>query len=329
MKATVSIITPTFNQVTFIEECIKSVISQTYKNWEQIIIDDCSTDGTSEIVSRYSKIEPRIKVIRHNKNVGISNLIKGYSEALSVAEGELIAILEGDDYWPRDKLEKQIPLFEDVNVVLTWGKGVVVSKIGKRLYEIYPKKFIKYQNIYENRPVGEAVRTLLKHNFIMPTVTVMIRKKSLLKIGGFKHIQGAPFVDYLTWLYLSLEGEFRFTREVLGFWRRHEIQTTTMRLSSMRYYHAKAIVYFYEAISSEQRKAYSISRSEVFTRSLWFEMKANLVSADIKKSVRDLFRIMKRGDIEFKLKACIVLFLYIPIFFIFRWLQKMIVGESL
>ena len=114
----VSIITPTYNHENFIGECIESVLAQTYPYWEQIIIDDGSTDRTDEIIAQYD--DERIKYIRQD-NVGIWRLSETYNKALRISRGTLIAVLEGDDFWPSNKLERQIPAFTKPEVVMCWA----------------------------------------------------------------------------------------------------------------------------------------------------------------------------------------------------------------
>ncbi len=123
-KALVSIITPTYNHEKFIGKCIESVLDQSYTNWEMIIVDDGSTDKTEAVITKYN--DNRIKHLKQ-KNIGIWNLNKTYNKALKISKGELVAILEGDDYWPLDKLEKQIKCFKDPEVVLSWGKCATIN----------------------------------------------------------------------------------------------------------------------------------------------------------------------------------------------------------
>ena len=101
----VSIITPTFNSERFIAETIVSVQAQTYQDWEMIIVDDCSTDRTAEIVASFQEKDSRIKYFHNATNKGSAfsrNL------ALQNAKGKWIAFLDSDDLWHPEKLEKQI-----------------------------------------------------------------------------------------------------------------------------------------------------------------------------------------------------------------------------
>ncbi|MCQ2554131.1 MAG: glycosyltransferase family 2 protein [Clostridia bacterium] len=99
----VSIIMPSWNTEKFIGETIDSVMAQTYRNWELIIVDDCSTDNTDRIVESYG--DPRIRYFHNEKNSGAA-LTR--NRALREAEGEWIAFLDSDDLWAPEKLEHQI-----------------------------------------------------------------------------------------------------------------------------------------------------------------------------------------------------------------------------
>ena len=214
----VSIITPTYNHEKFIGTCIESVLKQTYQNWEMIIIDDGSTDKTSVVVAKYT--DDRIKYVKQ-ENLGIWKLNETYNKALEMSKGDLIAILEGDDAWPNFKLEEQVKIFEKNNVVLSWGrKNNINDKNEVIAFDLQSlKNFI-------NMPQEEMMRNLIIENFLQPC-TVIIDKNALLSIGGFLQDKNAPFVDYTTFLELSLKGRFYPLDRVLGYWRKHKSQVTT------------------------------------------------------------------------------------------------------
>lgn len=219
----VSIITPTYNHEQFIGQCVGSVLAQTYTNWEQIIIDDGSTDNTNEVIKTYN--DRRIRYI-YQKNVGIWKLNETYNKALALANGELIAILEGDDFWPPDKLEVQVPFFLNTNVVLAFGEQNNVDMNGCIIGN-HPINM----NLFP-RERSEVIKKLLLGNFI-GACTVMCRRSTLYEIGGFQQHPAFPAVDYPTWLELSLKGDLLPIDHKLGYWRRHDGQITnyTMILS--------------------------------------------------------------------------------------------------
>ena len=113
---TVSIITPTYNHEKFIGACLDSVRAQTDPDWEMIVVDDGSTDRTGDLVAAAAAADPRIRHVRQ-PNKGLARLGETYNEALRLARGDLVAILEGDDFWPPHRLAVQRPAFDDPAVV--------------------------------------------------------------------------------------------------------------------------------------------------------------------------------------------------------------------
>ena len=105
----VSIVTPSYNTADFIAETIKSVQDQTYTNWEMIIVDDCSTDRTDEIVAEFVAEDPRIRYMKNEKNCGAAQT---RNRALREARGRWIAFLDSDDLWLPTKLERQVSFME-------------------------------------------------------------------------------------------------------------------------------------------------------------------------------------------------------------------------
>ena len=101
----VSIITPNWNCAKYICETIKSVQAQTYQNWEMIIVDDCSTDNSEEVVKPFLELDKRIRFLKNDKNSGAA-VSRNY--ALREAKGRWIAFLDSDDLWLPEKLEKQL-----------------------------------------------------------------------------------------------------------------------------------------------------------------------------------------------------------------------------
>ncbi len=110
MEEKVSVIVPNYNCEKFIEETVNSVINQTYKNWELLIVDDCSTDGSVEVIKKLQAADGRIKLFINEKNSGAA---ASRNKALKEASGKWIAFLDSDDLWLPDKLEKQIAFMEE------------------------------------------------------------------------------------------------------------------------------------------------------------------------------------------------------------------------
>lgn len=210
--------TPTYNHEKYIGDCIQSVLDQTFQDWEMIIVDDGSTDRTANIISQYR--DPRIKYYRQD-HVGPWKLDQTYNYALSKSSGKYIAILEGDDYWPEEKLQIQHDLMENNPAfIMSYGESLMVSESKREISYFYlPKE----KCISTNNPIGSSITAFLDLQLFIPAITVLIERSVLEKIGGFQHSQWVPVADYPTWIRLCLEGPFLpIENQNLGYWRRHK-----------------------------------------------------------------------------------------------------------
>jgi len=152
MNKLVSIITPSYNSSKFIEECIDSVISQTFKNWEMIIVDDCSNDNSREIISYLSTKDERLKSIFLEKNIGAA---AARNIAIREANGRYIAFLDADDIWKADKLEKQIKFMNKKDIAFSFTSYQPIAEDGIEKYSVIqaPKK-MSYHSYLKNTIIG-------------------------------------------------------------------------------------------------------------------------------------------------------------------------------
>ena len=162
-QSLVSIIINCFNGEEYLREALESVISQTYKNWEIIFWDNQSTDTSAKIFKSYQ--DNRLKYYLASSHTKILYEARNY--ALKKATGDFIAFLDADDYWLPDKLEKQMPLFNDPKVGLVYGNLWYLLKKKKR--KILRKKTL---------PTGMILNELLS-DYVIRSATIIIRKKSL------------------------------------------------------------------------------------------------------------------------------------------------------
>ncbi|AGA80576.1 glycosyltransferase family 2 protein [Echinicola vietnamensis] len=147
----VSIITPLFNGENFISETIESVISQTYTDWEMIIVDDGSQDKGPEIVKSFAKNDKRINFFRNEENCGpaISR-----NKAIEMANGRFIAFLDSDDRWTSQKLEKQISFMHNEDIPFSYTCYKMVNENGKYLGEKIPPIKVDYKKMLESNYIG-------------------------------------------------------------------------------------------------------------------------------------------------------------------------------
>lgn len=150
----VSVIMPTYNCGKFIEETIKSVVNQTYKNWELIIVDDCSKDSTEDIINRYAECDNRIIYHKLETNQGAA---VARTKAMEMARGSYMAFLDSDDLWKNDKLEKQINFMEKNSYSFTCTAYEQIDENNNLLNKIIrPKIKADYNRILLDCPVGNS-----------------------------------------------------------------------------------------------------------------------------------------------------------------------------
>jgi glycosyltransferase involved in cell wall biosynthesis len=211
----VSVITPTYNHEEFIEACVRSVQAQSYRRWELIVVDDGSSDSTARIVKQLCHEDDRIRLIRHQYNLGPGRLAETYNQALAESKGDLIGVLEGDDSWVPEKLAEQVPVFRDEHVVLCYGDYDEVTADGRLITRHDHRDAIApdRSGARDNLEFFSTLRSLGSN-------TVLVRRRDLLLSGGFCS-RGLPLVDYPTWLKLAPTGDFVRIPRVCGMWRRH------------------------------------------------------------------------------------------------------------
>ena len=181
IKPLISIIMPAYNSERYIRESLGSVMHQTYKNWELIVVDDGSKDKTSEIVEEAQKNDSRIKLYKNERNLGVSMT---RNRAISLASGKWIAFLDSDDCWKNNKLEKQMFCVEKNNAEFVYtGTSFIDEKSGRYRWKMKVPPSISY-------------RKLLRQNIISCS-SVLIKKNILIK---HKMTRDDIHEDFALWL---------------------------------------------------------------------------------------------------------------------------------
>lgn len=161
----ISIIMAAYNAEKTIGHSISSVLDQTYPNFELLVVNDCSTDGTEKLVESFAAKDSRVRLISNEKNSGVSYTRK---HGLEEAKGEWIAILDSDDAWAPEKLEKQIALQEKTNADLLFTGSTFVDADGQPI------------SWYLAAPAEVTYRRLLKQN-ILSNSSALVRKELYAK----------------------------------------------------------------------------------------------------------------------------------------------------
>ena len=184
----VSIIMAAYNAEKTIELAIESVLNQTYSNFELLVINDCSKDGTAKLVEGFSAKDDRVRLISNEKNSGVSFTRK---HGLEEANGSWIAILDSDDAWAPEKLEKQIELQNRTNAELLFTGSAFMDSDGRPI------------DWYLHAPAEVTYRQLLKQN-VLSNSSALVRKELYAKhyaVGDGMH------EDFAIWLSILKEGK--------------------------------------------------------------------------------------------------------------------------
>ncbi len=194
----VSIVMPSWNTGKFIAESIQSVIDQTYKKWELLIVDDCSSDNTDKIVASFK--DERIRYFKNDKNSGAA-LTR--NRAMREAQGEWIAFLDSDDLWAPGKLEKQLKFMKKNNLVFSYHEYVKIDEESKPL------------NIYVSGPGVVTKRKM--YNYGYPGCLTFVYSAKAIGLIQIKDIKKNN--DYAILLQLCKEADCVLLRENLAQYR--------------------------------------------------------------------------------------------------------------
>lgn len=127
MKNLVSVITPVFNSEKYITNTFQSLLNQSYLNWEWVLVDDCSSDNSVEIIEEFMKQDKRVKLLKNSKNLG-SGATR--NKAIENAEGDFIAFLDSDDIWHPKKLEVQVNFMLERNIAFSHTSYGYINEYG-------------------------------------------------------------------------------------------------------------------------------------------------------------------------------------------------------
>jgi len=202
----VSVLMTTYNRAAYLSQAIDSLVSQTFNDWELVVVDDCSQDNTALIINEYQKIGLVIKYIKNEKNLGI---VQSRNLALSLCAGKYVAILDSDDVWTdKQKLRKQVEIMENNSeLVLCGGMAKVIDEDSREIGKI----------IYQEKDKEIRKKILLRNQFIHSAV--IYRKKIAEMIGGYGGYGVGE--DYDLFLKLGLKGKFLNLPDFLLNYRRH------------------------------------------------------------------------------------------------------------
>lgn len=287
----VSVILPTYNRASLLPRAIKSVVNQTYNNFELIIIDDNSSDNTKEIVKNFE--DKRIKYIRHKENKGGA---AARNTGIELAKGEYIAFQDSDDEWLPQKLEKQVKVFRK----LPQKFGVVYS--GYWQLKNGQKKYLPSSKIHPRE--GNLADILLKGNFIT-TQTAIVRKDCLINSGMFDGTL-PRLQDWELWIRISQHSFFKYINEpmVVTYFGHQSI-------SSDKDAHLKALIIFVKKHGKNLKNNRKLFASYYFSISNSFFLKK-----EFKKGKEYLAKALKKNPFSVRLILVASITFFVPSWYV-------------
>ena len=287
----VSIVIPTYNHAKFIGKALESVIDQTYKNWEAIVIDNNSTDDTEKVINQYN--DPRIKYLKIN-NDGV--IAKSRNLGIKEAKGEWIAFLDSDDWWTKDKLEVCFSgISRNVDFIYHAYEYANKSKF------FFKKKIIKGREFKKPILNDLLIGTITKGSQISNS-SVIVRKNILNKIGGLnenKILVGSD--DYDTWLRIAqITDQFLYVNKKLNYVLFHNARTSNKKDMSIS---QRLVVRDFMHLFDKQQKL----NLEIKLR--YISGTYNYLNNNSEKAKKDFMFVIRNGAFHLKLRSLLKLIL--------------------
>ncbi|MCX6051226.1 MAG: glycosyltransferase family 2 protein [Campylobacterales bacterium] len=176
----ITIITPLYNAEKYIAKTIQSVINQTYIHWEMIIVDDCSTDASREIVKEYEKNDDRIILLEFSINFG--GPARPRNKGLENANGKYMAFLDADDVWLPEKLQKQLNFIQTNNIDIVHTLANVIDE--NSIYQ----GFLNSHRIYNKLKYFFNERDVLFYTNFININSVLMKTNKQIKFSEDKNL---------------------------------------------------------------------------------------------------------------------------------------------
>jgi glycosyltransferase involved in cell wall biosynthesis len=227
-KPSISVVIPTHGG-RFLSAAAQSVQAQTFTDWELIIVDDGSTDGTAEVAGRLAAGDPRICVVANPRNTGIAAARNRGLASIS-SSSEYVAFLDHDDAWMPDALETlRGALVANAKASAAHGMATGIDELGATVP--FPRERLRRMGIVDGRLVEwpperpTEFANLAYETCIVSTGSGLIRRKELVALGGFD-LRAAPSDDYDLWIRLARRGEIAYVDRPVLAYRGHSGQTS-------------------------------------------------------------------------------------------------------
>lgn len=293
-KPLISIVIPTFNHANYLKKALESVLNQSFKNWEAIVVNNYSSDNTDDIITSFN--DSRIKHLKV-KNYGV--IAKSRNFGILASKGEWIAFLDSDDWWNPEKLKICKDNF-DHEVDLIYHDLEIVKK---------EKTFFKKKKFNTRKLKKPILIDLLVRGNTISNSSVIVRKKILNKIGLINEDRDLTAVeDYHTWLKISnFSNKFLYIPKKLGFYLVNNDSISRQDLSIP----VRKATYEFSSILNRGQKL----KLESYIK--YLSGRFNFLNSNYRKAKKDLLFSLCYGEFLFKLKS-----LYMILIIVIKRLEK-------
>lgn len=287
-KPLISIVIPTYNHANFLGRALKSVVDQTYTNWEIVVVDNHSTDNTNEVMEGF--IDQRITYLKINNN-GI--IAASRNMGIREANGEWIAFLDSDDWWTKDKLQK---CFEAINDNVDFIYHYLEISSNKPRY--LRRRLVKTPQV--NAPV---IKDLLVNGNKIHNSSVVVRKSLLLEIGG---VNESPDViaaeDFDTYVRIaSITDNFICLPHTFGYYFVHDTNTSSIARKDMSISARNVVAGFCNLLDHQEK--IRLKASFDYSRGRF-----NYSNGNYREAIKNfLYATFHHNNFSFRVKALIFL----------------------
>lgn len=216
MSELVSVIVPVYNSERTVENCISSILNQSYENLEVLVIDDASTDSSLQVVKRFQH-HSNLKVSRLDRNQGVA---VARNLGIRMSKGRYLAFCDSDDYWHKDKIEKQLSHMRITNTAVSFTSYWMVDSFGQTLGLRVAPKSVDYQSLLLTNGIGCS------------TAIIDSNQTGMIEFPYYRKRQ-----DWMLWLSLAktLNKEFHSVQEPLAYYRKLSNSLSSNKKSLVKY----------------------------------------------------------------------------------------------
>lgn len=289
----VSVILPNYNHLPFLQKRIDSILRQTFQDFELIILDDCSTDSSRELLDKYSNNFKVSQIIYNTTNSG--STFSQWQKGFNIAQGEYIWIAESDDYADATFLEKLVgELQQDSKNMIAFSKSHIIDSKGVLLNEDWDRTKVKEDIAVSHFGGVEFVKARMLFNNSIYNASMVVFRKSAIEGVNRQYSNLTYSGDWMFWIDICLQGNVIRYNEKLSYFRQHQQKVTPRaEAKGIRFSEGKIVLqHLFDVLSlSKTQEKVIVGR---FIKSLLTNKKFE--SAELKEKIlREVLDFFQKG----------------------------------